>query len=239
MKRQLSSILLVISVLAVSACTKIDNYDGPNASFEGRIIDATTGNNLETSGGSTQIRLEQISWSETPSPQEIPSKFDGTFKDTKLFKGKYKVIPKGGAFWPVYDTATVDINKGTSHNFEVTPYVVIKNFTATLNGTTLVLHYDIDAPVSSGMPMVLETQPFINNTKLVGAGASIRDYSDFQKKTINKEWADMTAADKSITIEVPDMVKGRTFFARVGVRINDSFKSYNFSNVIEVNVPND
>jgi hypothetical protein len=87
------------------------------------------------------------------------------------------------------------------------------------------------------LPTVIETQPYINTTKLVGAGASIRDYSDVYKKSINKEWGDMTAADKSITIDVPNLVPGRKFFVRVGIRVNDSFKSSNFSEIVEVDVP--
>jgi len=236
MKKLIGRVLLGISILASAACTKIDNYELPDASFEGNLV-STEGGNLLTSQGSTQIRLEQISWSATPSPQEIPSKFDGTFKDTKLFKGTYKVIPKGGAFWPIYDTARVEIGKGTKHDFVVTPYLLIKNFTATLTGTTLTLKYDIEAPIGAGLPTILETQPFINTTKLVGTGASIRDFSDVYKVSINKEWSDMTSADKSITIEVPDMLPGRRFFVRAGVRLNDSFKSYNFSDIIEINVP--
>jgi hypothetical protein len=236
MKNLISRMLLGITILASSACTKIDNYDGPNASFEGNLV-SSEGGNLLTSQGSTQIRLEQISWSATPSPQEIPSKFDGTFKDSKLFKGTYKVIPKGGAFWPLYDTVTVDINKGTKRDFTVTPYIIIKNFTATLNGKTLTLKYLMEAPIGAGLPTIIETQPYVNNTKLVGAGASIRDFSDLYKKAINKEWADMTDADKSVTIEIPDMLPGRKFFVRVGVRLNDSFKSSNFSDIIEIDVP--
>lgn len=236
MKKSISRVLLGFIMLASAACTKIDNYDGPGASFEGNLI-SSEGGNLLTSQGSTQIRLEQISWSATPSPQEIPSKFDGTFIDTKLFKGTYKVIPKGGAFWPIYDTARVEIDKGTKHDFTVTPYLVIKNFTAILAGTTLTLHYDISAPISAGLPTILETQPFVNTSKLVGTGASIRDFSDIYKKTINKEWADLTTAEKSITIEIPNMLRGRKFFVRAGVRLNDSFKSYNFSEIIEVDVP--
>lgn len=239
MKKLISRTWLGLCILATAACTKIDNYDGPNASLEGKLVVAGSGESFETSQGSTQIRLEQISWSATPSPQEIPSKSDGTFKDSKLFKGTYKVIPKGGAFWPIYDTLTIKVDKGTKQNFEVTPYILIKNFTATLNGRNLTLHYDLDAPIGAGMPTIMDTQPYINTTKLVGAGASIYEYSDLMRKTINKEWTDMTAADKSISIEVPDMVKGRKFFVRVGVRLNDSFKSSNFSNVIEIDVPNE
>lgn len=235
MKQLINSILLGIIILS-SACTKTDNYDLPDASFEGSLI-ASTGGNLLTSQGSSQIRLEQVSWSATPSPQEIPSKFDGTFKDTKLFKGTYKVIPKGGAFWPTADTARVEISKGSKRDFVVTPYLLIKNFTATLSGTTLTLKYTMEAPVGTGMPAIIETQPYVNNTALVGTGASIRDFSEVYKKTISKEWLDMTNADKSVTIEIPGMLPGRKFFVRAGVRVNDSFKSSNFSEIIEINVP--
>jgi hypothetical protein len=237
MKQLISRVLLGVCVLATSACTKIDNYDAPDASFEGRLIDATTHANFLTSQNSIQVRMEQVSWSATPSPQEIPSKFDGTFKDTKLFKGTYRIIPKGGAFWPIYDSVRVDIAKGSSHDFELTPYISIKNFTQSLVGTTLTLKFNIDAPIAAGLPTIIDAQPYVNTTKLVGAGASIRDYSETKAVTINKEFVDMSAADKAITLTIPNLIPGRKFFVRVGVRLNDSFKSSNFSEIVEVDVP--
>ncbi|MCR8560693.1 DUF3823 domain-containing protein [Mucilaginibacter sp. BJC16-A38] len=233
MKKLISIILAGMAILAISACTKTDNYDGPNASFQGNII-STAGGNLPTSSGSTQIKLQQIGWT---SPQTIPSKFDGTFEDTKLFKGGYRVIPTGGAFWPIYDTITVNIAQGTKHDFTVTPYIVIKNFTATLTGTTLNLTYDIDAPIVAGLPTIKDTQPYVNTTKLVGAGASIRDFSDVNAVTINKDFIDMSASEKSRTLTVPNLIPGRTFFVRVGVRLSDSYNSSNFSDIIEIDVP--
>ncbi|HTD99882.1 MAG TPA: DUF3823 domain-containing protein [Mucilaginibacter sp.] len=237
MKKLMSRVLLGVCMLASAACTKIDNYGGPNASFQGRLIDATTHANFETSQNSIQVQLEQISWSATPTPQFIPSKSDGTFEDTKLFKGTYRIIPKGGAFWPVYDSVKMEITQGSSHDFELTPYVVIKNLTHELVGTTLTLKYDIDAPVVAGLPTIIDTQPYVNTTKLVGAGASIRDYSETRAVAINKEFIDLTPGEKSITLTIPNLISGRKFFARVGVRLNDSFKSSNFSEVIEIDVP--
>jgi hypothetical protein len=222
-----------VAILASSACTKIDNYPGPDASFQGNIV-SSEGGNLLTSGGSTQIWMQQIGWT---APQTIPSKFDGTFEDTKLFKGGYRVIPKGGAFWPVYDTVTVNIQKGTTHNFTVTPYLVIKNFKSVLNGTTLTLTFDIDAPVVAGLPTIKDAQPYVNTTRLVGTGASIRDFSDVNAVTINKEFIDMTPADKSMTLTVPNLLPGRTFFVRVGVRLADSYNSSNFSEIVQVDIP--
>jgi len=237
MKKLMSRILLGIGLLTSAACTKIDNYEGPNASFEGRLIDAVTGQNFQTATGNIQVRLFQISWSATPAPQEIPSKMDGTFKDSKLFAGKYKVIPVGGAFWPVLDTAEVNIGSTSKHDFELTPYLVINNFTYTLTDKTLKLNFDIDAPIGAGMPTIIEAQPYINTTKMVGPGASIFNYSDALKLVINKDWINMTPANKSIEFTIPDLAPGRTFYVRVGVRVNDSFKSSNLSQIVEVKVP--
>ena len=233
MKKLISNFLVVAAILTISACTKIDNYGGPNASFQGNII-SSAGGNLQTSGGSTQIRLQQIGWT---TPQTIPSKFDGTFEDTKLFKSAYKVVPTNGAFWPVTDTIVVNIAQGTKHDFTVTPYIVIKNFTTSLTGTTLTLKYDITAHIAAGLPTIKDTQPYINTTKLVGAGASIREYSDALAVSINKNFTDLTDAEKSVTLTVPNMIPGRTFFVRVGVRLSDSFNSSNFSEIVQIDVP--
>ncbi|MDB5120939.1 MAG: hypothetical protein JWN56_2157 [Sphingobacteriales bacterium] len=237
MKKLISRILLGVGILASSACTKIDNFKAPDASFEGRLIDVSTGGSFQTSTGSVRIKLEQISWSETPSPQEIPSKMDGTYKDSKLFKGKYRITPIGGAFWPVYEPVEMDISSGSNHDFELTPYLVIKNLTQVLTGTSLKLKFNIESPVEAGLPKILDAQPYVNTTRLVGAGASIREYSETKKVDINKNWADMTAADKTIELTIPDLLPGRSFFVRVGVRLDDSYKSSNFSEIIEVKVP--
>lgn len=233
MKTLIGRILVGALILANAACTKIDNYDGPNASFQGNIV-SSQGGNLLTSTNSTQIRLQQVGWT---TPQTIPSKIDGTFEDTKLFKGNYKVVPTGGAFWPVTDTIIVNIGNGTRHDFTVTPYIVIKNFTSTLSGTTLTLKFDITAPIAAGLPTIKDVQPYVNTTKLVGAGASIRDFSDVNAVTINKQFTDMSAAEKSITLTIPNLLPGRTFFVRAGVRLSDSYNSSNFSEIVQVDIP--
>lgn len=256
MKKQISRLLLLgISVLAISACTKTDNFEGPDASFEGRIIDASTGENLQTETGSVQIRLEQTDWETTASPQTIPSKYDGTFKDTKLFKGKYKVVPTNGAFWPVYDTVTVDIGNSTKHDFEVTPYVKINDLTATMNGTTLILNFSWEPPIPAGLPNIRTIQPFVNITKLVGSGATIRDYSLDFRTTVNRPWEEIPPVPvdlngngtidqnenygRTMSFEIPNILKGRTYYVRIGVQLNDSFTSWNLSNILEVQVPNE
>lgn len=233
--KQLITMAGLLMVLGFTSCLKKDNLDGPNASLEGNFFVAGTKNNFQTATGSIQVKLEQLSWSETPAPQEIPSKIDGTYKNSKLFGGHYRVTPYGGAFWPVLPIE-IDISGGTKQDFELTPYTEINNFTVDLDTTTLKLRFDISAPVEAGMPTITEIQPYLNTTSMVGPGASIYEFSDMKKITVNKEWADMTPADKSPEIIIKDLLPGRIFYVRVGVRYNDSYKSSNLSNIIQIKV---
>lgn len=234
---KLINLMLVgLCIVAFSSCIKKDNYDAPNASLEGNLFVAGTKDHFVTATGNIQVRLEQLSWSETPSPQNIPSKMDGTYKNSKLFKGHYRVTPMGGAFWPVLPIE-IDINGETKQDFELIPYAVISNFTHELTGTSLKLNFDISAPVETGLPTIIEFQPYVNSTKMVGPGASIFDFSDAFKEAVNLEWQNMTPADKSREITVEGLIPGRTYFVRVGVRFNDSYKSSNLSEIVEVQVP--
>ncbi|MDG3581052.1 DUF3823 domain-containing protein [Galbibacter pacificus] len=240
MKRNIkikSWILLVIS-LCLFACSEVDNYNGPDSSFEGRIIDETTGEIFVTETGGIQIQLEELSWSETPSPQHIPIKEDGTFEDSQLFSGHYLVMPINGPFWPLNQGIELDINGSTSHDFEVLPYLKIENLEYSLEGNTLVLNFNLKAPISEGLPNVLDIKPFVNITNYVGNGATISQYSDPNKIDINAAW-DSEMASTTYELRVSDLKAGRKFYARVGARVDDSFKKYNYSQIVEVDVPSE
>ena len=235
MKKIISPLLLVFTTLLISACTKPDNYPGPDSTFQGRIIDKTTNANFLTETAGMQVMLEELSWSATPTPQYIPSKNDGTYEDSKLFKGHYRVTPTQGAFWPVTGEE-LDISRVTSKDFTVTPYLQIKNLTSSLSGTTLTLKFNIAAPITTGLPNVLDVKPFVNTTEFVGSGATISQYSDPNQVNINSAWSDAIAST-NYTLTVTNLKSGRTFYARVGARVDDSYKKYNYSQVIKVDVP--
>lgn len=219
-----------------SSCVKMDTYAGPNASLHGNVIEDGSKNNVQTCSGNFTIRLEQLSWDSTPAPQDIPVKYDGSYQNTQLFSGHYRISIHGGAFWPVAPEE-MDISSGSTHDFTLTPYVVINNFTALMtDSTTLKMNFDIDAPIS-GIPKILEIQPYVNNTQIVGPGASIYDFSDGYKTSVNKDWNDFTAADKSREIIVSDLIPGRIFYVRVGVKFDNNDKSSNLSQIIKITVP--
>jgi len=225
-----------------SSCVKMDSYAGPDASLKGNIIEDGSKNNVQTCSGNFSIRLEQLSWDSTPSPQDIPVKYDGSYQNTKLFSGHYRISIKGGAFWPVA-AEEMDISSGSTHDFTLTPYLVFSNFTADMiDSTTLSIKYSLEAPIT-GIPKITEIQPYLNTTQIVGPGASIFDFSDLNKIDYVKikghpvDWNDFTDADKNGEIIVKDLVPGRIFYVRVGVKFDNNDKSSNLSQIIKITVP--
>jgi len=51
-------------LLFLNACSKTDNYDGPNASMKGQVIDKVTNKPFLTGQGEFSIRLLETSWSD-------------------------------------------------------------------------------------------------------------------------------------------------------------------------------
>jgi hypothetical protein len=243
MKLRISTIFLGVSMLVAGAsCIKKDNYPGPNASLQGNLFLDGSGskNTIQTSTNAFQVRLEQLDWSATPAPQDIPVKYDGTYENSQLFSGHYRVSIKGGAFWAVAPQE-IDIRNGTKLDFQLTPYLLLNNITAEMvDSVTLKLHCDLEATINGGIPSIISIFPYVNTTKIVGPGAAIFEYSEGLQnplKNLNKEWANLSAAEKSPDIIIPGMLRGRTFFVRVGVKFNNDDKSYNLSEIIQVDVP--
>ena len=221
----------------VASCTKTDNIAGPDSAFEGNIIDSVTGKNLVTETGGVQLELKQLSWSDNPDPYYIPSKPDGTFEDTRIFSGHYSVIPTQGAFWPV-DSILRDIKGVTSQNFTVVPYLEIINVTHTQNADSLVMTFQLQAPRTNGLPQIIDATEFVNNTPFVGGGAFIQSFFNESSATvsINSNWSNAIGATTYRTV-VHNLQPGWTYYARIGVRLNDSYKKYDLSDIVKVAMP--
>src|ERR1700739_1388142 len=173
----INSFLAGAFLLMLSSCLKPDNYAGPDASLQGNVFDQNSDSTVETCSGNFSIRLEQLSWSSNPTPQDIPIKTDGTYENTELFSGHYRVSIYGAAaFWPV-DSVEMDIHEGSKYDFHLTPYLYLRNFTAQMADTTLNVTFNLEAPID-GIPDIAEIQVYTNTTQIVGPGASILALSD-------------------------------------------------------------
>ena len=122
--KKITYIVLGMMLVGLSSCYKKDNWDAPYARIYGNVIDFYTQKPLQTSQNDWSIRIWERSWTESTSiNQSIPVKQDGSYNNNKLFAGTYDMLPYGGTFWPVTDTAknVVFSSSSASKDFTVIP----------------------------------------------------------------------------------------------------------------------
>jgi hypothetical protein len=124
---------------------KLDNYDGPNATLKGGIIDAVTGELVQTTiqTGST-LKFKELGWAEggilTRTIME-----SGEYQDKLMFAGRYRLEFSECNFYPfVIDEIILD--KGDNvRDFQVTPYIRVKNVNVRQEGDKIVATFSLQA----------------------------------------------------------------------------------------------
>lgn len=239
MKKLIYSLFVGTLALSMVSCMEIDNFDAPSSHFSGRIIDATTGQNIFADQGESHVRIWEKSFSINPAPQDIPLKQDGTFNNTKLFAGTYDVVPEG-AWWPC-DTTRVGIGKNAVQDFQVTPYLKLIDFKTSLEGTTLTMSCRLDAPIAENLPQITEIRPFLSLNQFCGGRNHIDHYFNTTDRiSILKTWDNIAkdADGKSMTYTISVKVNpGYIYFVRMGARVKDNLEHYNYTEVVEIQVP--
>lgn len=128
MKKMKYMVLSIILLSGLYSC-EYDNFDGPQETLTGKVVDKVTKLPFETEMGANGVRLAlmEYSWSDTPSPYYFYCMRDGSFNNTKIFKGTYGVEPQG-AFVPLVtaDIPRVEIKGKVELNFEVEPFLRIE-----------------------------------------------------------------------------------------------------------------
>jgi len=243
MKKLLYSLVGLACMLCFS-CTDTDNYDGPNAGLGGKLIDKSTGKNFITGQEDFTIRIWEMSWSENPTPQDIPVKQDGTFNDSKLFSATYDMQPYGGPFWPVERETNIKLSGYLEKDFEVIPYLQVADVTHRLEGTNLILSCRLKAPIPQDLPRVLEIRPFVSQTQYCSDGVKIDEYNDNKyRREINANWwdgvGDPQTGEGFETYVLPELPlkSGRTYSVRIGARVEDTYRKFNYSDIITIKVP--
>jgi len=129
-------ILSVLFCFAFTAC-EIDNYEAPDSTIEGKILDHQ-GQPFQVNQGAGIIRIREISWAKDStiftSNRTLKVQQDGTYRNTKMFKGTYLLLPYSGGFFPYDDThldgddagELVEIKGSATKDFSVTPYLTLE-----------------------------------------------------------------------------------------------------------------
>lgn len=132
---------ILCMMMLVNSC-ELDNYDGPNASLSGSIIDSETNELIQSDIiNGTTIKITEHGY-DPVSPQYLRVKNDGTYANTLLFANTYTVQPDVRNFVQV-DEQDINIEKDTKLDFMVTPYIRIKDAAIVKEGNNIISTFRI------------------------------------------------------------------------------------------------
>lgn len=239
-----------IAVIGYS-CSDGDNYAAPSETLTGSVIDITTGKPIQTEVGSggVRIRLDELSWSANPDPYYFYSKQDGTFNNTKIFEGNYRISVEG-AFVPIvqYDNSgnvTVDNRQTTvikgvkTVNFSVEPFLKVEwvgdpvlNADKTVSVKVKVSRGTNNASFQSDFSDIFL---FINSTSYVGNN----NYDQRYSTQVSYNGSDGNSAlGQTLTLTTKAALPGQqTWYVRVGARVNYGLKYYNYNEPKSIVLP--
>lgn len=253
MKRIINTIAIFSILLLSGACsTELDNYDEPDATLQGSVIDVNTGKPLQTEVGNrgTRIKLLEMSWSDNPTAQYLYSVQEGTYTNTKIFGGTYKIVPEG-AFVPLVQTGatpvdksqTVNVTSGgtTTVDFQVEPLLEVEYVgEPILNADgTITVKFKVTRGTTnpSFKPNMNAVFLFVNNTKYLGDNNWDNRYS---RAIVYSGTAgdNLLGTVISITTAGGSLPKGRNYYVRVGARTAYGLQLYNYNEPKIVSIPN-
>lgn len=136
------TVFIVMGAFMMHSC-ELDNYDGPNATLSGKIIDKQTGELVEQE----IIRGTQIEFIEhgydNPATQYMVIKNDGTYANNMMFANDYTLRIREANFPPI-EPVDIKVKGNTEYNFEVLPYLRIKNVRIAVEGDEVVAYAKIE-----------------------------------------------------------------------------------------------
>ncbi|GGM93559.1 hypothetical protein GCM10010967_28400 [Dyadobacter beijingensis] len=233
----MKSILYILLIPVLLCACKIDDVDAPDSTFEGKLVDAGgNGIQLEQGASSARLKMEELSWSNAPLPLFLNLKQDGSFINNKLFAGNYRVTPVEGPFYPVAEK-TVDIQGSTKLDFTVIPYLNVNwvgepALNADKKLSVSFKFQSNPAPEGLNKPNPLDYQLFISTNQYVGNN----NWDNTAVGAVVPVTAAREGENITITSSVP-MKYSTTYYVRVGVRVNDTYKKYNYTTIKTVQVP--
>lgn len=270
--KKISLYIASFTLLSFTSCSlfEVDNYPEPSETLKGEVVDIATGEPVLTDQGSEgiRVRLTELSWGEnvTPNP-DFFCRPDGTFQNTKLFKGNYN-IQVDGPFIPLIretaegvpvadETITMDIKGVTSVRFEVQPFLNVEwvgepqvingKVRAQVRVTRAVSPEIFEEKISamggysSSFLNVTDIQLFVSYSSSVGYRARDTRWSN---EILYSGTAFNALLGETITIESKGTIDpGKVVFIRAAARINydtprgTGTRRYNYNEAIQVLIP--
>lgn len=256
MKKIFCFLIPGLAALAAGSCTKKDNYDGPTAQLNGRIVDAITGKNVQSevsgdNGSGTRIKLLETSWSSNPTPLYLATMQDGTYNNNEVFAATYKMTAEG-AFVPMVQTAsngtitvdqsqTIDVKSGANTvDFKVEPFLEVEWVGTPVLNSNGTISIQVKVSRGTGNPgfqqNLTDIYLFMNTTKYVGN-------NNYDSKYVTRLAYSGTAGNTVLGTTLTMTTSGgaipthRDVYLRVGARIDYGLKQFNYNEPKLVTIP--
>ncbi|MDR1558006.1 MAG: DUF3823 domain-containing protein [Tannerellaceae bacterium] len=222
-KLQLKNLLIILlAAFALTACDlfKIDNYEGPNASFNGSIRDIKTGELVETDiQNGSRLQFQELGYPTGLLTRVV--KQNGEFRDDMFFAGNYSIDFNACNFYPFFVEEVVIKKGNNTMDFEVTPYIRVRNVNIVKEGNAIKATFNLEAGRDevrlSNVCLYAHTDIYVGDqvtTYTPGGGGFKQDFSP----------AKVIAASETytLTIDLTDEVNknyfryARNYYFRVG-----------------------
>ena len=133
--------LQIILLFSAYSCS-LDNYDAPNASLSGKVIDNVTNEMIENGGvnGGTLIHAFEGNSKQPIICKSFP---DGHFVNSAFFSGNYKLIAIG-AFKMTTDTLKISVTNNSEVEIKVIPNVRLKISIVNKEATTATIKVEYE-----------------------------------------------------------------------------------------------
>jgi len=225
MKMKIRIYIIESLIIILIASCSIDNYDMPNATLSGEVLDNVT-NEMVQNGGVNSGTIIQMFEGNSIQPILSYSYPDGHFTNAALFTGTYKLFAVG-AFRFVDDTMKITVTSSTTVEVKVLPNVRLKvtlvsvssdGTTATVNVEYTRVHSD---EVLNQLAVIWST---IDNPNMY-------TYFGGNQTTETVSSQNLTTGEKTYTIS--GLNAGTKYFIRAAGRTNAAGNYYNYSATIK------
>lgn len=251
MKRIIYYFSICLIITAGSSCKKYDNYPEPAETLTGKVTDVATGTNVQTGAGSgTRIKLLELSWSDNPTPYYFYSEQDGSFRNTKIFKGNYKISVEG-PFVPLVQndatgairvdkSQTMDVAGTANVEFKVEPFLNVEwigepvydatsgTVTASFKFTRGTVNPDYQLNIMDAY-LFESPVPYVGNNNKDDRYSNQTKYNGIEGNALIGQTITIITKNKLPT--------NRALYFRIGARIAYGLNYYNYTNVKKVTIP--
>lgn len=209
-------ILFVLAGVILSSCSVDDRIKELSASYEGRLVDMVTGENVPVEYSTASLLFGDLDYN-PEQPVSYYIKPDGTFSNDRMIPGRYEVYARG-AFVKVDTLHAYDMSGKESFELKVMPNISLKVTDISVSGggrCSVSAEYTVNCASSSmEFSLVWGTVPFPGAvTASIDTGA---EASSWQKKYT------VSGTEGTANVSTPALAKGKTYYVRVGAKANGS-----------------